>query len=311
MFGGGGLGQDDKINQGVLNDSSMSKINEFISGLDNSGVLPYFCMLGIPTYAQSSSGTNLSTPDSDTYKQFCSDISSYFKTNNQRVIYETWNEPDLNSTSYWTDGMPSFIDTSILAAQGYKQGNPDATVIELGLCWPVAFCSDNVSSIGMTLWDYYMQKTKASGNSIDGISWHYYGDSSSKMEGCADETDNFSYYKNAVRAAINRDNEEYDLSTLTQNLTEYHPSATGSGLLLQTGIIPNLYSAIDTGLATTDVSRISWNSFLTEEFGLIDPYSWQKRPVFYVMWSYGRLPVEKAARFSALLPGGGCLPPDG
>ena len=29
-----------------------------------------------------------------------------------------------------------------------------------------------------------------------------------------------------------------------------------------------------------------------ESFALIDPYSWKKSPVFYVLWTYGRLPLS-------------------
>ena len=295
VFGGGGIGNNSLINGGVVTtDNAWNRVNQFSDALEDNGVLPYFIMLGIPNYAQAEGGNNRSYPDMEKYADFCSKVSGYFKEKNRRVIYETWNEPDLNATAYWTSGMPQFIDMSVAAASAYKKGDPDAYVAELGLCWPVTFCKDNVPSLNGTLWDYYMKKTEEAGNTIDAFTWHYYGDSSANMEGCANHYQDFSYYKEAVRASINRDNDEYALHTMTQHVTEFSPAATGSGILVQTGLVPKLYDSIGIVLDSTDISRFSWASYLMGEFALINPYSWQKNPVFYVLWSYGRLPVAPA-----------------
>lgn len=248
-------------------------------------------MLGIPNYAQADGGNNLSYPDMEKYADFCGKVSGYFKEKNRRVIYETWNEPDLNATAYWTSGMPQFIDMSVAAASAYKKGDPDAYVAELGLCWPVTFCKDNVPSLNGTLWDYYMKKTEEAGNTIDAFTWHYYGDSAANMEGCANHYQDFSYYKEAVRASINRDNDEYALHTMTQHVTEFSPAATGSGILVQTGLVPKLYDSIGIVLDSTDISRFSWASYLMGEFALINPYSWQKNSRFLrplVLWQTAR-----------------------
>lgn len=294
-FGGGGIGNSDGTNNGIINnDNSWSYVNELIKALSDNDVLPYLCMLGIPKYAQSDGGTQLSYPNMEVYEQFCADTAAYFKAKGTRVIYETWNEPDLNAYSYWTSGMPQFIDTSVAQAVALKKGNPDAYVVEQGLCWPVTYCRDNITSLDGTLWDYYMKKTAEAGNHIDAFSWHYYGDSMARVEGCNTEKENFSYYKQAVRDVINRDNEKYDLYTMTQHCSEFSAAATGAGDLIQTGLIPNLYETIEYAYDSTDISRFSWASYIMGSFALINPYSWQKSPVFYVLWSVGRLPLSAA-----------------
>lgn len=294
-FGGGGIGNTDGTNNGIINnDNSWSHVNELNKALGSNGVLPYLCMLGIPRYAQGDGGTNLSYPNMEKYEQFCMETAAYFKSQGTRVIYETWNEPDLNAYSYWTSGMPQFIDTSVAQAVALKKGDPDAYVVEQGLCWPVTYCRDNITSLDGTLWDYYMQKTAEANNHIDAFSWHYYGDSMARVEGCATEKENFSYYKEAVRSVINRDNEKYDLYTMTQHCSEFSAAATGAGDLIQTGLIPNLYQTIECAYDSTDISRFSWASYIMGSFALINPYSWQKSPVFYVLWSIGRLPLSAA-----------------
>ncbi len=292
MFGLGGIGTNDLTQAGIVNsDAAWYKVNALADALkNNANSLPYLIMVGIPSVAQNN-GSYKGYPNLEKYSKFCEDVAKYFKDKKRRVIYETWNEPDLDATSYWTSGMPLFIDTSIAATKAYKKGNPDAYVAELGLCWPVTFCNDNVTSLNGTLWDYYMKKTKEANNSIDAFTWHYYGDSNANMEGCNKHQEDFSYYKESVRNSINRDNEKYDLYTMTQHVTEFSCAATGSGLLVQTGLIPKLYDCINYTKISTDISRFSWASYLMSEFAIIDPYSWHKNPVYYVLWTYGRLPL--------------------
>lgn len=185
MFGLGGIGTNDLTQAGIVNsDAAWYKVNALADALkNNANSLPYLIMVGIPSVAQNN-GSYKGYPNLEKYSKFCEDVAKYFKDTKRRVIYETWNEPDLDATSYWTSGMPLFIDTSIAATKAYKKGNPDAYVAELGLCWPVTFCNDNVTSLNGTLWDYYMKKTKEANNSIDAFTWHYYGDSNANMEGC-------------------------------------------------------------------------------------------------------------------------------
>ena len=295
-FGAGGLGDSKGVNSGnVKSDSSWIAVNEFINVLNDNGTLPYFAMLGIPQYARAEGGVYKSFPNLPVYEEFCRDIASYFKDKGQRVIFETWNEPDLDSYSFWTDGMPLFIDMNVAESVALKQGNPDAYVVEQGLCWPVKYCKNYVSSIEGTLWDYYMKKTKEANNHIDALSWHYYGDSLGRVENCSSEEENFSYFKTAVRNAINRDNEEYDLYTMTQHCTEYATSAYETSELVACGLIPNLYETIQVAYESTDISRFSWACyFIDSPFSIINPYSWKKTPAFYVLWSIGRLPLAQA-----------------
>ena len=295
-FGAGGLGDSKEVNKGIIkSDSSWTAVNEFVKTLNSNGTLPYFAMLGVPEFARADGGSYKSYPNMNVYEQFCSDVASYFKEKNQRVIYETWNEPDLDSYTFWTDGMQLFVDMNVAEASAFKKGNPDAYVVEGGLCWPIKFCKDYVSSLEGTLWDYYMKKTEEAGNHIDAFSWHYYGDSSGRVEGCEDESDNFSYWKNSIRAAINQDNEKYDLYTMTQHCTEFATSAYQTSELVACGLIPNIYETIDVAYASTDISRFSWACyFIDSPFSIINPYSWQKTPAFYVLWSVGRLPLAQA-----------------
>lgn len=291
MFGNGGIGQNDLTQAGILNTpDAWSKVDTLTEGLNKAGAIPYYIMVGIPKFAQGEKETPKSVPNAEKYTEFCINTAKYFKDTKQRLIYETWNEPDLNATSYWTDGMRPFIDTSIMQATALKKGDPDAYVAELGLCWPINFCE---GVAGNTLWDYYMEETEKAGNHIDAFTWHYYGDDYGDMEECAAH-DNFSRYKKAVRDSINRDNEKYDLYTMTQHCTEFSPAATGAGIVVQDGLIPKLYKALGYVQDSTDISRFSWASYLMSEFYLINPYSWQKMPVFYVLWSYGRLPLAPA-----------------
>ncbi len=294
-FSGGGIGETDGIKNGkVKDDNSWINVNELNKALSKNGVLPYFVMLGIPTFAQIDGG-KLSYPDIDKYKQFCNDVASYFKEKGQRVIYETWNEPDLQNRRYWTDSMRSFIDLNIIEALSLKTGDPDAFVVEQGLCWPVDYCNDYVNDIASTYWEYYMKETEKAGNHIDAFSWHYYGDSYGRVEGTANAKNDFSYYKNAVRNAINKDNDTYGLHTMTQHVTEYANSKAGSGKIVATGLIPNIYQSIEEAYASTDISRFSWAYFVgTQDYALVNPYSWKKTPSFYVHWTLGRLPLSPA-----------------
>ena len=294
-FSGGGIGETEGIKVGnVKDDNSWINVNELNKALSQNGVLPYFVMLGIPTFAQINGG-KLSYPDVDKYTKFCSDVSSYFKENGQRIIYETWNEPDLQNRSYWTDSMRSFIDLNVIEALALKSGDPDAYVVEQGLCWPVDYCNDYVNDLAGTYWDYYMKETQKAGNHIDAFSWHYYGDSYGRVEGTNSNKDSFSYYKKAVRDAINRDNATYGLNTMTQHVTEYANSKAGSGKIVATGLIPNIYESIEEAYASTDISRFSWAYFVgTQDYALVNPYSWKKTPSFYVHWTLGRLPLAPA-----------------
>ncbi len=294
-FSGGGIGESDGIKVGnVKDDNSWVNVNELNKVLSQNGVLPYFVMLGIPTFAQIDGG-KLSYPDMEKYAQFCADVSSYFKEKGQRVIYETWNEPDLQSRSYWTDTMQAFIDLNIAEALALKTGDSDAFVVEQGLCWPVQYCNDYVNAIEGTYWDYYMAETQKAGNHIDAFSWHYYGDSYGRVEGCDNNKNDFSYYKQAVRNAINKDNDTYGLNTMTQHVTEYANSKAGSGKIVATGLIPNIYESIEEAYASTDISRFSWAYFVgTQDYALVNPYSWKKTPSFYIHWTLGRLPLAPA-----------------
>ena len=82
---------------------------------------------------------------------------------------------------------------------------------------------------------------------------------------------------------------------MTQHLTEFATSAYETSALIACGLIPNLYETIGVVYDSTDISRFSWACyFIGSDFSIINPFSWEKAPAFYVLWSVGRLPLAPA-----------------
>ena len=286
MCGSGGMGSTPEINEGDWSDpnKTLKYVYQFYDELAKYDVMPYYILVSNPRYVWATETTgNKKTPDIEKYKSYMENLSKSVKESGRRVTFETWNEPDLNNTSYWQSGMPAFIDMNVQGALALKKGDPDAYVVEVASCWPVDFCEDSVGEIGgKTLWDYYMEKTAEANNTIDAFSWHYYGTKTGEMEGLEKFKSNFSYYKQALRDKINRDNDTCNLHTMTQHVTEYS-TGSGSSIAITAGLIPNLLKSIEYGLDSTDISRISWCAYSMAEGGsynLIDPGSHEKHPVY-------------------------------
>lgn len=298
MSGSRGMGNTPEMQDGDWSDpnKTLKYVYQFYDELAKYDVMPYYILVSNPRYVWATNeGGNKKTPDMDKYRSYMENMAKAFKESGRRVTFETWNEPDLN-TDYWQDGMPAFIDMNVQGALALKKGDPDAYVVEVASCWPVAFCENMFGSVGMTLWDYYMKKTAEANNTIDAFSWHYYGSNGGEMEGLKPRSANFSYYKQALRDKINRDNDTYNLHTMTQHVTEYATSQTKS-IAISSGLIPNLFKSFEYGLDSTDISRISWCAYSMSEGGsynLIDPGSHEKHPIYYLHWAYARMPQVQA-----------------
>ncbi len=293
----GGVGYSPELNEGNWDNPNvtLSRMYTFSDALLENNTMPYFILLGNPAYTRAEDGDSFSTPNMEKYVEYCKNLSKAFKDSGRRVTFETWNEPDLN-TSYFKSGMINFVDMSVQGAVALKQGNEDATVAEMGLCYPNKFCNDFIPAINGTLFDYYMQKNVEFGNVVDYFSWHYYGGINSDMEGNTDDLANFSYFSGIVRDKINQASSTYDLHTMSQHVTEFAPSAQKSSDLVQSGLIGKVYDAMDEALKATDISRVSWVSYYTP-WGYAIIHSGnnnQKRPIYYALWSYARLPQVQA-----------------
>ena len=292
MLGMGGMGAF-TANSSELSgktEEEWSITDAVVDGLTENGVIPYIVMVGIPQYAWGDKGSWRSTPDMAKYKEFVTNAATYLTNRGKRIIYETWNEPDLGGDgTFWTDSMNDLVDVNILQAKTIKEVNPDAEVAELGLCWPVTF-------IETGYWDYYMQRVREENHTIDAFSWHFYASHGGEFESSSHRDGGFTKWKSVIREAIAKGQKiNPSMQTMQQHLTEFSPADAGDELIDQVGIVPSFYETIKLGLQATDISRISWNSYLTDDYGMIHPYSYQRRPVYYVLWSFGRLPVDKAS----------------
>ena len=292
----GGVGYSPELNAGNWDDPdvTLNRMYTFSDALLQNNTMPYFILLGNPVYTRAEGGNSFSTPNMEKYTEYLERLSKEFKNSGRRVTFETWNEPDLNTT-YFKSGMVNFVDMSVQGAKALKQGNEDATVVEMGLCYPNKFCNDFIPAINGTLFDYYMQKNVEFNNVVDYFSWHYYGGVNSDMEGNTDDLANFSYFSGIVRDKINQASSSYDLHTMSQHVTEFAPSAQKSSDLVQSGLIGKVYDAMDDALKATDISRVSWVSYYTNwGYAIVNLEGNVKRPIYYALWSYARLPQAQA-----------------
>lgn len=301
MFGGsGGIGDSGKgeskyVNGGdILNSKSWVLVDGLSDALAANDVLPYYVMVGVPEYVQN--GSSINYPQDTYFTDFCVKAAQYFKNSDRRVIYETWNEPDLNNTSYFSGTATEFAQLNCKAAAYYKKGNADAYVVEGGLCWP--------KTTYPASWSTWISETKAYQNHIDALSWHFYGDKDGNLNygsdsGSTDKGDLLNYC-NFIWNYLNDDSYGYDFHTTTMHISEFSPAKTFGNNYpneVQVSYISKIYDAIRQIKEVPDVTRVSYGCWLfdKQEFTMIDPYSYIKYPVYNVLWSNGRLPLAPVA----------------
>ncbi|MBQ9104407.1 MAG: cellulase family glycosylhydrolase [Clostridia bacterium] len=295
MFGGVDSSMTGALNSGAVTDAkSWAKIDAFANALRDNNVIPYFVMVGIPGYVQGSG--QMGIPTSNYYTDFCVKATQYFKNSNRRVIYETWNEPDLGP-SYWSSqDMQAFVDLNCKATYYFKQGNKDAYVAEGGLCWPLRTYS--------TYWSNWISQTNSYQNHIDALSWHFYGDNMGDLNYGMDSSytidkGNLQYYAQKVRDFMNGTS-NYDFHTTTMHISEFAGAKTFGNKQtneVQVSWLPKLYDTLRQLKDLPDVTRISYACWMLDikEFTIIDPFLFVKNPVYNVLWSNGRLPLAPVA----------------
>lgn len=296
VYTAGGVGYSKELNEGNWDnpDVTLSRMYTFADKLYESGTMPYYALLGNPKYVWAENGTQSTLPNMTAYTEYLKTLAKAFKDSGRRVTFETWNEPDL-ADSYFQGGMINFVNMSVQGAAALKQGNEDATVSEMALCYPNSFCNNYYSDIGGSLFDYYMEKNEEYNNVVDYFSWHYYGGVYGNMEGNGEDIANFSYFKNIMRNKINEASKTYDLHTMSQHVTEFSGVAQKASDVMQSGLVGKSYDTIDAVLKATDISRVSWCGyyFTNSGYSLINANN-EKRPAYHVLWSYARLPQANA-----------------
>lgn len=306
MMGNGGIGSLIGNNSDGTTDKEFNAVVEIANKLYENNLAPMFVMCNIPEYAQLN-GNSKGYPDELRYYEIVYNIVSYLKNRNfKNMHYETWNEPDLG-TVFWGGSMEEIIDTSIIQTKAIRAADEYATVSALGLCWPLDFISGNATSQKdgvMTHWKRFWTRSMAEGAMPDSLSWHYYGQPGGMMEGNTDITTDWSYWLSVIREAFNTtqngtnpefQGEKVDLSTMQQHVTEYHPASSLDSLELTTSNVSKMYDSIGYALDATDLTRVYWACYVSELFGVIDKYSYQKNAGFNVLWSYARLPLDRVS----------------
>ncbi len=276
---------------------------EALDYMNDAGLLPYLVLIGVPEYAQKTGGSWALAPDLEKYEQFWYNAAKFLREREIRIgAYETWNEPDL--PSFFSGSVREAIDMTIASTRGLKRGDPDALVTALGLCWPMAFMDENkkynIDGEQKTYWQYFMEQSEASGYMPDALSWHFYGGPNGKYEGNDDEMQNFSYWLYNIRRTLNGYQEgtaeglggkRYDISTMQQHVTEFHPCTNQNSIVDDTAnCLPGFYNSFKTLKDATDITRVSWPSFISNDFYLLKDTSYARSLGFYAMWAYARLP---------------------
>lgn len=300
MFGGENDSLAGALNtQGAVSTSAAwAKLDAFANALRDNNVIPYFVMVGIPGYVQTSG--QMGIPTDAYYTDFCVKATQYFKNSNRRVIYETWNEPDLGP-SYWSSqDMQEFVNLNCKATSYFKKGNSDAYVAEGGLCWPLRTFYNN----NKALWNSWISQSLSYKNHIDALSWHFYGNDVGDLNygmdsGYTVDKGNLQYYANQMRSLMNSTS-NYDFHTTTMHISEFAPAKTFGNKQtneVQVSWLPKLYDTIRQLKELTDVTRISYACWMLDikEFTIIDPFLFVKNPVYNVLWSNGRLPLAPVA----------------
>ena len=302
MMGNGGIGAPIGADgKNGTSDGEMNAVLEVAQKLQENDVSPMFVMCNIPEYAQID-GEDKQLPDMTRWYEVLYNAVKYLKNKGiTNVTYETWNEPDLGTT-FWGGTMAEMIETSIVSAKAVRDADKYATVSALGLCWPLDFISKKQTVDGETLthWDRFWKRSVEEGAMPDALSWHYYGQPGGMMEGNLDETTNFSYWLTQIRAAFKETTEgmgeldaPVDLSTVQQLITEYHAASSLDSHEDTIGNISKMYDSIGYALDATDLTKVYWACYVSELFGVIDKYSYQKNAGYNVLWSYARLPLDR------------------
>lgn len=308
MFGNeqNGIGKPIGRNgQSGLSDDEWSLAREFIDCCQENGVTPYLVMVGTPSYA-TKDGDDVdfrNVPDLDRYYEFCYNAADYLKRNDIYAVLETWNEPDLEGNTYWLGSAQEWIDTVVTGAGAYYDANIFSTVISPGIARPLQFIQEKEIFNGeeMTGWDYFWESSAENDALPDGFSWHFYGPSDGDLEGDyinEGGTGNFNYQLNELRGAFNKTSQTMDLRKVQMHLTEFHPVSNDffGGKSQMNDTYEQVWAFYDSILRineASDVTRVSWPMWLsTDQFGLFEEYL-AVNPVYHVLWTYGRLPVDR------------------
>jgi len=294
------------------NEWSLAK--QFIQKCQENHISPYLVMVGTPSYA-TKEGDNLdfrNVPDFNRYYEFCYNVSDYLKRNNIYATMETWNEPDLEGNMYWLGSTEEWIKTVVTGASAYYAANPFASVISAGVARPLQLIRQqrNFGGINETAWQYFWELSEKENAIPDGFSWHFYGPSDGNLEGDyinADGSGNFSYQLNVIREAMNSyqngtaaelNGKSYNLKKVQQHLTEFHPVSNdfNGGKSIADDTYEQVWAFYDSILRVneaSDITRVSWPMWLsTDQFGLYEE-NYAINPVYHVLWSYARLPVDR------------------
>ncbi|MGN1099979.1 MAG: hypothetical protein ACI4S9_06505, partial [Christensenellales bacterium] len=222
--------------------------------------------------------------------------------------HEIWNEPDYGV--FFNGSWLDYIDMYIYGARGIRNANPDALVGGVSAAFIDQCCNKKVTEFEdgtKTDFERFVERSAAADMLPDFVSWHYYG-RGGVMEGLSSDAHNFSDYRysvmNALEALQNGTDENVsgaypELETVQQHLNEFNIYApAGDEIYRTTGMIPGMFSAIDTILNANDITRATWAGLLCEwqnelSYDMIDTVSLQRYPSYHVLWMYGRLPIDR------------------
>lgn len=284
---------------------------QFIRKCQENNISPYLVMVGTPSYA-TRDGDDLdfrNIPDYDRYYEFCYNTADFLKRNNIYATLETWNEPDLEGNIYWLGSTEEWIKTVVTGANAYYAANPFSSVISPGIARPLQFIQDmqNFNGTSKTAWEYFWNLSENVNAVPDGFSWHIYGPSDGDLEGDytnADGSGNFSYQLNVIRKAFQDYSNGAVLSKVQQHLTEFHPVSNDfwGGKSVTNDTYEQVWAFYDSILRVneaSDITRVSWPMWLsTDQFGLYEG-NYAINPVYHVLWTYARLPVDRVSASSS------------
>ncbi len=290
-------------------DAEYEQCMQVIKELVANDITPQLVLFANPAYSQPY-GDWKSVPIGEKYQEVCRNMSTYFKEKGIKIgAYEIWNEPDLGN-AYFSGNFQDYIDTYVWGAKGVKEGNSDAFVQALSASWIYLMCQTVESGYTTTQFERFIERAAAENILPDSISWHFYG-RDGKLEdikGLGGDGENFSVYRNGILTALHelqngtstRTDAQYaELCTLQQTLNEfnvYQPLVDAS--YKTTTIVPGMFDAMETLLAASDITRVNWATFLSEQTNglgcnLIDTYSLQRYPAYHACWAYAHLPVDR------------------
>ncbi len=304
MMGNGGIGSLIGANgNNGKTDKEFGAVYEIAKVLQDNNSSSMFVLCDVPPYAQAVNSSK-QYPDEDRWYEICYNIARYLKDNGIRnTVYETWNEPDLG-TVFWGGTLTQMTDMSIIATKAIREADPYASVAALGLCWPLDYINKLATDDDGTMshWNRFWTRSVAENAMPDALSWHYYGQPEGQMEGNLDMTTDFSYWLSVIRSAFNEtqngthkglQGQKIDLSTMQQLVTEYHPASSLETREGTVGNVPAMYDSIGYSLDATDLTKVYWACYVSELFGVIDKYTYQKNAGYNVLWSFARLPLER------------------